>query len=149
VRQGDRLKAYRPIDAERRREALEAGLDAYARSDFFEAHELLEPAWMGTKDLAERALYQGLIKLAAGYVHCVRGNPIGMTRNLEGARRHLATALAANPSAAASAGIDLDRLVAEVDARLADVRAAVEVVNSRPAVMLELAGAAPRIRPAS
>jgi len=31
--------------------------------------------------LAEKALYQGLIKLAAGYVHAVRGNPIGVTRN--------------------------------------------------------------------
>ena len=40
---------------------------------------------------AERALYQGLIKLAAGYVHAVRGNPIGLTRNLEGARKHLET----------------------------------------------------------
>jgi predicted metal-dependent hydrolase len=148
VRQGDRLKAYRPIGVERRRAALEAGVEAYARGDFFEAHELLEPAWMGTDDLAERALYQGLIKLAAGYVHCIRGNPIGMARNLEGARRHLATSLDLDRRPADGAGIDLVRLLAEVDARLADVRAAVAVVNTRPAIMLELAGAAPSIRPA-
>ena len=93
VMQGDRLKAYRPIPPELRRAALDDGLAAYAHGNFFEAHELLEPAWMGTDDLAERALYQGLIKLAAGYVHAVRGNPIGVERNLRGAKAHLETSL--------------------------------------------------------
>ena len=37
--QGDRAKAYRPIPAELRRGALEAGLRAYARGEYFEAHE--------------------------------------------------------------------------------------------------------------
>ena len=76
----------RPAD---RAAALEAGLAAYERGDFFEAHELLEPAWMGTDVPAERALLQGLIKLAAAYVHGVRGNPAGIARNLEGARARL------------------------------------------------------------
>jgi len=58
VMQGDRAKAYRPIPEDRRREALEDGIAAFERGDFFQAHELLEPAWMGTADLAERALYQ-------------------------------------------------------------------------------------------
>ncbi len=89
IRQGDRDKAYRPLPAAARREAFEAGLAAYARGDYFEAHEALEPAWMGSDDLAERALHQGLIKVAAGYVHAVRGNPAGIVKNLEGARRHL------------------------------------------------------------
>jgi hypothetical protein len=146
IRQGDRLKAYRPISTESRRTALEAGVEAYARGDFFEAHELLEPAWMGTDNLAERALYQGLIKLAAGYVHCVRGNPIGMSRNLTGARRHLATSLELDPKVASSAGIELAGLLAEVDERLASVRAAVGDLNADPAVMLDLAAAAPLIR---
>jgi uncharacterized protein len=120
--QGDRRKAFRPIPPQARRAALEDGLAAYARGDFFEAHELLEPAWMGTSDLAERALYQGLIKLAAGYVHAVRGNPIGLARNLEGARRHLETSQTLDPTHAQAAGIDLPRLMAEVDLRLAAVR---------------------------
>jgi predicted metal-dependent hydrolase len=120
--QGDRAKAYRPIPEDRRREALEDGIAAFERGDFFQAHELLEPAWMGTADLAERALYQGLIKLAAGYVHAVRGNPIGMTRNLEGARKHLTTSIERDPSWGASAGIDLDRLLLEVNVRLASAR---------------------------
>lgn len=144
--QGDRPKAYRPIPPERRRAALEAGLRAYERGDFFEAHELLEPAWMGTPDLAERALYQGLIKLAAGYVHAVRGNPIGLARHLEAARKHLVTSVELDPRWVEEAGIDLNNLLLEVDVRLASVRSAVEHLPTDPKVMLELAEAAPRIR---
>ncbi len=144
--QGDRRKAYRPIPPDRRREALEAGLAAYARGDFFEAHELLEPAWMGTSDLAERALYQGLIKLAAGYVHAIRGNPVGMARNLEGARKHLATSLDLDPGWGERTGIDLPTLLGEIDVRLDSIRTAVAHLNTNRSAMLDLAEAAPLIR---
>jgi predicted metal-dependent hydrolase len=116
VRQGDREKAYRPLSLEDRRAAFDEGLAAWERGDFFAAHEALEPAWMGTDDLAERALHQGLIKVAAGYVHAVRHNPAGIAKNLEGARRHLALAGAAGPKW----GIDVPSLLAAIDARLAD-----------------------------
>lgn len=89
VQAGGRAKAYRPIPIDARREAFAAGLKAYERGEFFEAHELLEPAWMGTDDLGERAFLQGLIKLAAGLVHATRGNPLGVAKNLTGARSHL------------------------------------------------------------
>lgn len=115
VRQGDRLKAWRPLPPDARRGAFEAALEAWARGDFFETHELLEPAWMGTDDPSERALHQGLIKLAAGFVHAVRGNPRGLAKNLDGSRRHLADA---GPAAAAY-GVDLARLRADIDAILA------------------------------
>ena len=75
---------------------------------------------MGTADLEERALHQGLIKVAAAYVHAVRGNPAGITRNLEGARGHLAR----TGGAAAAWGVDVDALIVDVDARLADPAAA-------------------------
>jgi hypothetical protein len=101
---------------------------------------------MGTSDPAERALYQGLIKLAAGYVHAVRGNPIGMSRNLEGARRYLATSVQLDPSWGPRTGVDLRSLVEEVDVRLASVRAAVRHLNANRATMLDLVEAAPRIR---
>jgi predicted metal-dependent hydrolase len=84
-----RAKAYRPIAAAERTAAVIAGLRAYAHGDFFEAHELMEPAWMGSDDPAERDLIQGLIKVAAADVHAVRGNPRGVARNLEGARDRL------------------------------------------------------------
>jgi hypothetical protein len=115
VLQGGRAKAYRPIPPADRARAFEAALDAYERGDFFEAHELLEPAWMGTADIAERELYQGLIKLAAGYVHAVRGNPTGLAKNLRGARERLA---AARDAEAATGEVDLDRLLVAIDDRL-------------------------------
>src|SRR3954469_16672547 len=92
IRQGDREKAYRPLPLEARRAAFDEGTAAYTRGDFFAAHEALEPAWMGSDDLGERALHQGLIKVAAAYVHAVRGNPAGIAKNLLGARGHLAEA---------------------------------------------------------
>ena len=125
---------------------MEAGLEAYAHGNFFEAHELLEPAWMGTSDLAERSLYQGLIKLSAGYVHAIRGNPIGMTRNLHGARKYLEFSLRSGPEHSVSAGIDLKSLLVEIDARLEAVTTLPAVVNLVPAAMLDLADEAPPIR---
>jgi predicted metal-dependent hydrolase len=113
-----RAKAYRPLPAADRAAALEAGLAAYDRGDFFEAHELLEPAWMGTDDLAERELLQGLIKLAAAYVHAVRGNPRGITTNLSGARDRLE---AARADGRHTAGLDLDALLADIDVRLSQL----------------------------
>jgi predicted metal-dependent hydrolase len=115
VLQGGRSKAYRPLPPDERRTAFDAGLAAYRRGDFFEAHELLEPAWMGTADPVERDLYQGLIKLAAAYVHAVRGNPAGVGANLRGARDRLAAAAASDSFAG---GLDLPALVAAIDARL-------------------------------
>ena len=96
---GGRAKAYRPLAPEVRAAALRDGLDAYDRGDFFEAHELLEPAWMGTDDPGERAFLQGLIKLAAAYVHDVRRNPSGIVKNLTGARAWLTEAAAGAPTA--------------------------------------------------
>ena len=144
--QGDRPKAYRPIPPDRRRAALEAGLEAYGRGNFFEAHELLEPAWMGTSDLAERALYQGLIKLAAGYVHAVRGNPIGVTRNLRGARAYLETSERLNPEMARGAGIDLPLLLVRIDALLTAVAAIAEGLTAAGKPLIDLLPEAPEVR---
>lgn len=118
VLQGGRAKAYRPLSEAARRAAFEAGLAAYRRGDFFEAHELLEPAWMGTADPTERALHQGLIKLAAGYVHALRGNPEGMTKNLRGSRAWLAVVVAAGTPAIARSDVDVAALVEAIEVRL-------------------------------
>ena len=126
--------------------ALEAGLAAYARGDYFEAHELLEPAWMGTSDVAEKALYQGLIKLAAGYVHAVRGNPIGVTRNLMGARVHLQTSLKTDPAIAEGARIDLALLLARINDRLQAVATIADVIVTAHAPLIDLLPEAPQIR---
>ena len=110
-----RAKAYRPLPAAERIAAVAAGLEAYEAGDFFEAHELMEPAWMGTADLAERSLIQGLIKVAAADVHAVRGNPAGVRRNLEGARDRLASGL---DGTITGVEVDVAGLLAAIDARL-------------------------------
>ena len=122
IQQGGRAKAFRPLPAATRRRALDDGLEAYDRGDFFLAHELLEPAWMGTDDLPERELLQGLIKLAAAHVHGVRGNAAGVVKNLEGARARLAGAGASGERL----GLDVTALVAEIEHRLAGVVAAAD-----------------------
>jgi hypothetical protein len=111
--QGGRPKAYRPLDPAAREAAFEAGLEAYARGDFFEAHELLEPAWMGTDDILERELYQGVIKLAAAFVHVGRGNPLGAAKNLRGSRARLARVV---EEGADDRGLDLVGLLTDIDA---------------------------------
>jgi predicted metal-dependent hydrolase len=117
--QGGRAKAYRPLAIDARAAAVRAGLAAYARGDAFEAHELLEPAWMGSADIGERELVQGLIKVAAAYVHQARGNPLGVAKNLRGARARLDAARGHDQAIAELAAIDVDALVAAIDERLA------------------------------
>ncbi|HJP88580.1 MAG TPA: DUF309 domain-containing protein [Candidatus Limnocylindrales bacterium] len=112
ILQGGRAKAYRPLPPAARREAFEAGLAAYANDDFFEAHERWEPAWMGTRDLSERELIQGLIKLAAAFVHQARGNPAGIEKNLRGARERIEAGTSAGPAL----GIDARALLETIDA---------------------------------
>lgn len=137
-----RAKAYRPLPGDERAVALTAGLAAYDRGDFFEAHEDLEPAWMGTPDLAERALLQGLIKVAAAYVHDVRGNPTGIARNLRGARSLLVEAHATGP-AVNVAGVDIGALIGEIDLRLDDLAAHPEGPTLGPPDLARLRRSAP------
>jgi predicted metal-dependent hydrolase len=119
IRQDGRLKAYRPISPADRRTAYVAGLAAFERGDVFLAHELLEPAWMGTDYMSERDLYQGLIKLAAAEVHAVRGNAAGVAKNLRGALLRLRSAEAGD----FDGGLDLAALRASTEARLAAIEA--------------------------
>jgi predicted metal-dependent hydrolase len=114
-----RAKAYRPVARAERTAAVIAGLRAYASGDFFEAHELMEPAWMGTDDPAERDLISGLIKLAAADVHGVRHNPRGVARNLEGARDRLRRV--PDGGAVPEVWVDLAGLLDAIDRRLAAI----------------------------
>ena len=131
VREGGRDKAYRPIPAAERRTALDAALAAWERDDWFEAHELLEPAWMGTADPVERDLYQGLIKLAAAYVHRARGNGLGMAKNLAGADARLRAVVAQAP---AVAGIDVRGLLDDVALRRPESGRGADLSTAPPVV---------------
>jgi predicted metal-dependent hydrolase len=112
-----RAKAYRPMAEPDRTAAVIAGLRAYAAGDYFEAHELMEPAWMGSDDPLEREFISGLIKVAAADVHAVRSNPRGVARNLEGARDRLRRV--PDGDAVAHLRLDLPTLLAAIDRRLA------------------------------
>jgi len=114
-----RAKAFRPLPAAECTAAIDRGLDAYERGDFYLAHEELEPAWMAAADPGERELLAGLIKLAAAHVHAARGNPTGVATNLRGARARLAGAA----SHGVDGGLDLPALLAAVDERLGRVAA--------------------------
>jgi hypothetical protein len=108
---------------------------------------------MGTRDLAEREALQGLIKLAAAYVHAVRGNPRGVAKNLEGAEDRLrlaASGAEAGPTSLAL-GVDIEALagsIAERRALLASGRSWPVEAQEAAAVLLaeipppELVGAA-------
>ncbi len=123
ILQGGRSKAYRPLPVAARRRAIQAGIEAYRRGDFFEAHEVLEPAWMGTADLAERDALQGLIKLAAAYVHAVRGNAKGVVKNLAGAQERLERAAAeVSDRPTVVPGVDSAAIAGAIEARLAVLR---------------------------
>jgi predicted metal-dependent hydrolase len=130
VLQGGRRKAYRPMPEADRLAALESGLEAYARGEYFEAHEILEPAWMGAEDIAERELLQGLIKLAAAYVHATRGNPAGVEKNLRGALARIEAGRAAGPRLR----VDADALARVVRARLDAVSGPTALVDPAPVV---------------
>jgi hypothetical protein len=137
VTERGRRKAYRPLLEAERRSAFAAGLAAYDRGDFFLAHELLEPAWMGSPDATERALHSGLIKLAAAGVHARRGNPAGVAKNLSGARERLAAALGDGtgpdaPQVPEAATLDVAGLIGAIDLRLAAEAARPTVADPPP-----------------
>jgi hypothetical protein len=134
-----RAKAYRPLPPAERMRVIRAGLAAYRRGDYFLAHELLEPAWLGSPILAERDLLSGLIKLAAAYVHAVRGNPIGTFKNLRGARERLSRG---SEAVGPAVPVDLASLLPAIDTRLRQLETALS--RGRPAPRRALR--APRLR---
>jgi len=96
IRQGDRDKAYRPLplDARRPRSRRASRRTAGARSS---PPTSARAGLDGHGRPGRASLHQGLIKVAAAYVHAVRGNPAGVRKNLAGA--HAATSVLARPAA--------------------------------------------------
>lgn len=64
------------------------GLELFNRGKYFEAHEHLELAWMGTPS-PERDLYQGLLQVGVGYFQIERGNYRGALKMFKRGRRNL------------------------------------------------------------
>ena len=49
--------------------ALLAFLECFNRQEYFEAHKVLEPTWLGQRGKANEGFYKGLIQLAGAFVH--------------------------------------------------------------------------------
>ena len=77
------------------------------------AHEVLEDLWRATEDPERRRFYQGVIQLAAAFVHAERGNMRGVRRLLAKAGAKLAEVpspyLALDVGALLKAMADVDR----------------------------------------
>ncbi len=89
-----------------RRHILLRGIEQYNDGYFFEAHETWEELWLQTP-WPIRHFLQGIIQVAAAFVHLVRREYPGTVRLLEAALQKLE---AAPPDLL---GIDVARLVAE------------------------------------
>lgn len=62
-------------------EALALGMQRWQQQRFFEAHELLEHVWHWSID--DKAFWQGVIQVAAAFVHHQRGNPLGVVKTID------------------------------------------------------------------
>ena len=96
-----------------RPEGLERGLELFNRGHYWEAHEAWEAAWTPDRHGPDRDLYKGLIQVAAGCLHYGRANRRGAVNKWRSGARLLRVYV---PS---RYGLDLARLVAEVEALLA------------------------------
>lgn len=93
-----------------RLDELYRALDEFNDGYYFESHETLEDLWLVTP-LPERTLFQGIIQVAAAYVHLVRGETPGAIKLLGAAiaklrpfePEHLGVDIAAMAAAAAAA----------------------------------------------
>ena len=66
-----------------------AALDQFNRRWYFESHETLEDLWMVTP-MPERQFFQGIIQLAAAFVHFSRGEYPGIFKLLDAADEKIA-----------------------------------------------------------
>jgi uncharacterized protein len=91
------------------------GIALFDTGDYFEAHEALESAWRAEPGPI-RNLYRGILQVAVGYLHILRGNYTGARKMIQRSRRWL------EPFPDEIAGIDLHQFRADyerVDAILA------------------------------
>ena len=104
-----------PLTEDAKREALAKGIREFNSWRFYDCHETLEDVWRAEDgDLAD--FYQGIIKVAAGFHHLLRGNHKG-TVNLLG---HALTLL--EPYRPSCLGVNVQRLIDEAGACYQRVR---------------------------
>ena len=95
-------------EVEERRPILLAGIEQYNSGYFFEAHETWEELWLQSP-WPFRQFLQGMIQLAAAFVHLMRHEYPGVIRLLD-------EALAKIEDASMTMGVDAKRLMADARA---------------------------------
>jgi predicted metal-dependent hydrolase len=115
-------------------------LDQFNAGFWFESHETLEDLWMVTP-WPERQFFQGIIQLAAAFVHFARGEYPGIMKLLDAAEAKL------EEFAPSAFGVD----VAEALVRLREARAELQALgldgfrqwdeSRRPIIRYERGGA--------
>ena len=96
--------------------SLEKGLELMRAERWFDAHEALEDEWREAP-APERDFLQGLVHVTVAWHHASRGNANGASRQLMKASRRL------GPYAPAHRGVDVDRVLGQVDAAAARIDA--------------------------
>ncbi len=91
-----------------RLDELYAAIDQFNRGWYFEAHETLEELWLVSPE-PDRTFLQGIIQLAAAFVHLARGERTGFVRLLDAAEGRL------RPFAPARHGVDVARLLGSIE----------------------------------
>ncbi len=95
-----------PLTEAQKRKALAKAVREFNSWRFYDCHETLEDVWR-TEESELADFYQGIIKVAAGFHHLLRGNHKG-TVNLLG---HALTLL--EPYRPSCLGVDVQRLLVE------------------------------------
>ncbi len=113
------IKKYaRVIDQEALRKSCQeplseiaiCGLEEFNRSEYFEAHEHLEKAWMADQSVG-RELYQAVLQVAVAYYQILRGNYKGAAKLFLRLRQWI------DPLPDTCRGVDIQKL--RMDARIA------------------------------
>ena len=99
-----------PLSETAKREALARGVREFNSWRFYDCHETLEDVWRAEAGDLLADFFQGIIKVAAGFHHLLRGEHKGAV-NLLG---HALTLLA--PYRPACLGVDVQRLIDEASA---------------------------------
>ena len=98
--------------------SLEEGFDLMRAERWFDAHEALEDEWREAPG-PERDFLQGLVHVTVAWHHASRGNAPGASRQLAKATRRL------GPYAPTHRGVDVDRVLRQVEAAAARVDAGI------------------------
>jgi uncharacterized protein len=62
--------------------SLSAAIDLFNRREFFECHEILEDLWRPLPSGTGKTFLQGLLQVAVGYHHLLKGNYTGAKNKL-------------------------------------------------------------------